>query len=132
MNRYMTVYDRSFPSSEEMFSHQSVSKKADSELYIDLLQSIKIDMCVFSSVPAEIMKVSIWSFFGFWSLLILCSLFIITNANINQNEEDDVNPLDVINYDPVTKRMRKPAMVTLKLFEKIWKLINVLQGLQNI
>ncbi|XP_050950841.1 chloride channel CLIC-like protein 1 [Labeo rohita] len=56
------------------------------------------------------MKVSIWSSFGFWSLLILCSLCIITNANINQNEEDDVNPLDVINYDPVTKRMRKPAM----------------------
>ncbi|XP_026091770.1 chloride channel CLIC-like protein 1 [Carassius auratus] len=58
------------------------------------------------------MKVSICSSFGFWSLLIYCSLFVIAKENIHQDHEDDewIDPNDMINYDPTTKRMRKPAM----------------------
>uniref|UniRef100_A0A8C1QXF3 Chloride channel CLIC-like protein 1 n=1 Tax=Cyprinus carpio TaxID=7962 RepID=A0A8C1QXF3_CYPCA len=59
------------------------------------------------------MKVSICSSFGFWSLLIYCSLFVIANANIHQDEDDAwTDPNDLINYDSTSKRMRKPAMET--------------------
>ncbi len=56
---------------------------------------------------------SICSSFGFWSLFVFCSLFIIANANINEDEEDDawIDPHDLIDYDPTTKRMIYPAMV---------------------
>ncbi len=55
---------------------------------------------------------SICSSFGFWSLFIFCSLFVIANANIHQDEDDAwIDPHDLINYDPTTKRMRNPAMV---------------------
>uniref|UniRef100_A0A673KM64 Chloride channel CLIC-like protein 1 n=1 Tax=Sinocyclocheilus rhinocerous TaxID=307959 RepID=A0A673KM64_9TELE len=63
------------------------------------------------------MKVSICSSFGFWSLLIFCSLFVIANANIHQDDEDDawIDPYDLINYDSTTKCLRKPAMTTTSI-----------------
>ncbi|XP_016100406.1 chloride channel CLIC-like protein 1 [Sinocyclocheilus grahami] len=59
----------------------------------------------------EIMKVPSCSSFGFWSLLVFCSLFVFANANIHQEDEDDawIDPYDMLNYDPTTKRMRKPT-----------------------
>uniref|UniRef100_A0A672QDL1 Chloride channel CLIC-like protein 1 n=1 Tax=Sinocyclocheilus grahami TaxID=75366 RepID=A0A672QDL1_SINGR len=47
-------------------------------------------------------------------LQIFCSLFVIANANTHQEDEDDawIDPYDLLNYDPMTKRMRKPAMET--------------------
>ncbi len=61
---------------------------------------------------------SICSSFGFWSLFIFCSLFVIANANIHQDEDEGegedaarIDPHDLINYDPTTKCMRNPAMV---------------------
>ncbi|XP_016298371.1 chloride channel CLIC-like protein 1 isoform X2 [Sinocyclocheilus anshuiensis] len=58
----------------------------------------------------EIMKVPSCSSFGFWSLLVFCSLFVIANANIHQDEDDAwIDPYDMLNYDPTTKRMRKPT-----------------------
>ncbi|XP_016298370.1 chloride channel CLIC-like protein 1 isoform X1 [Sinocyclocheilus anshuiensis] len=61
-------------------------------------------------VQMEIMKVPSCSSFGFWSLLVFCSLFVIANANIHQDEDDAwIDPYDMLNYDPTTKRMRKPT-----------------------
>uniref|UniRef100_A0A8C2FY26 Chloride channel CLIC-like protein 1 n=1 Tax=Cyprinus carpio TaxID=7962 RepID=A0A8C2FY26_CYPCA len=61
------------------------------------------------------MKVSICSSFGFWSLLIYCSLFVIANANIHQDEDDAwTDPNDLINYDSTSKRMRKPDIFSIK------------------
>ncbi|KAK7126982.1 hypothetical protein R3I94_018230 [Phoxinus phoxinus] len=54
------------------------------------------------------------SSFIFWSFFICCnvSLFISANANIHQEYDDDdawIDPYDMLNYDPTTKRMRKPT-----------------------
>ncbi|XP_052395404.1 chloride channel CLIC-like protein 1 isoform X1 [Carassius gibelio] len=56
------------------------------------------------------MKMPSCSSFGFWSLLVFCILFVIANANLNQDEDDAwIDPYDMLNYDPTTKRMRKPT-----------------------
>ncbi|XP_059399438.1 chloride channel CLIC-like protein 1 isoform X2 [Carassius carassius] len=56
------------------------------------------------------MKVPSCSSFDFWSLLVFCILFVIANANLNQDEDDAwIDPYDMLNYDPTTKRMRKPT-----------------------
>ncbi|XP_073699896.1 chloride channel CLIC-like protein 1 isoform X2 [Garra rufa] len=57
------------------------------------------------------MKMPNCSSCGFWSLFIFCSLFVIVNANTNVHEDDDawIDPYDMLNYDPTTKRMRKPT-----------------------
>ncbi|XP_058616050.1 chloride channel CLIC-like protein 1 [Onychostoma macrolepis] len=55
------------------------------------------------------MKVPSWSSFGFWSLCIFCSLFVIANANIHEDDDAWIDPYDMLNYDPTTKRMRKPT-----------------------
>uniref|UniRef100_A0A673LGM1 Chloride channel CLIC-like protein 1 n=1 Tax=Sinocyclocheilus rhinocerous TaxID=307959 RepID=A0A673LGM1_9TELE len=60
------------------------------------------------------MKEPSWSSFGFWSLFIFCSLFVIANANIHEDDDAWIDPYDMLNYDPTTKRMRKPSEVTLK------------------
>lgn len=95
-----------------MFSHQCVTKKSDSELYTAQSIACFTSKSVFSSVPVEIMKVSICSLFGVWSLLIFCSVFVIANENIHQDAEDDawIDPLDFLN-DPTAKRMRNPLKV---------------------
>ncbi|XP_073699781.1 chloride channel CLIC-like protein 1 [Garra rufa] len=82
---------------------------------------------------AEIMNVSICSSFGFWSLLVLCSVFVIANANINQNDEEDVrsDPFDIINYDPVTKRMRKSAKVVSQQCPDVFECASNLESLQK-
>uniref|UniRef100_A0A671N5G7 Chloride channel CLIC-like protein 1 n=1 Tax=Sinocyclocheilus anshuiensis TaxID=1608454 RepID=A0A671N5G7_9TELE len=62
------------------------------------------------------MKVPSCSSFGFWSLLVFCSLFVIANANIHQDEDDAwIDPYDMLNYDPTTKRMRKPTETTTSI-----------------
>uniref|UniRef100_A0A8C2HRJ6 Chloride channel CLIC-like protein 1 n=1 Tax=Cyprinus carpio TaxID=7962 RepID=A0A8C2HRJ6_CYPCA len=53
------------------------------------------------------MKVSICSSFGFWSLLIYCSLFVIANANIHQDEDHawtDPNDFDSTTKPPMQKK----------------------------
>ncbi|XP_042567860.1 chloride channel CLIC-like protein 1 isoform X1 [Cyprinus carpio] len=79
----------------------------------------------------KIMKVSICSSFGFWSLLIYCSLFVIANANIHQDEDDAwTDPNDLINYDSTSKRMRKPAM-TVQQCPDAFEWIKKLESLQK-
>ncbi len=63
------------------------------------------------SVPVEIMKVPSCSSFGFWSVFISC-LFVIANANIHEDDDAWIDPYDMLNYDPTTKRMRKPTEVS--------------------
>lgn len=58
------------------------------------------------------MKVPSFSSFGF-CLLIVCNLleevlFVSANANIHQEDDAWIDPYDMLNYDPTTKRMRKP------------------------
>ncbi len=103
-------YGSSLLSCKEMFSHQCVTKKSDSEHYIAQSIACFTSKSVFSSVLVKIMKVSICSSFGVWSLLIFCSVFGI--ENIHQDEEDDawIDPHDFFN-DPTTKRMKNPATV---------------------
>ncbi|XP_056614685.1 chloride channel CLIC-like protein 1 isoform X2 [Triplophysa dalaica] len=49
---------------------------------------------------------SIW----LWTLFVICGLFVISHANINNDDDDEwIDPYDMLNYDPTTKRMRKPA-----------------------
>lgn len=63
------------------------------------------------SVPVGIMKLPSCSSFRLWSFFIFCSLFVNVSANANIHQEDDdawIDPYDMINYDPTTKRMRKP------------------------
>ncbi|XP_051764398.1 chloride channel CLIC-like protein 1 isoform X2 [Ctenopharyngodon idella] len=55
------------------------------------------------------MKVPRGSSFGFCSFLIFCSLFDIANTNIHQEDDAWIDPYDMLNYDPTTKRMRKPT-----------------------
>ncbi|XP_050950840.1 chloride channel CLIC-like protein 1 isoform X6 [Labeo rohita] len=56
----------------------------------------------------EIMKVPSCLSFGCWSLFIFCSLFVIANANNHEDDDDAwIDPYDMLNYDPTTKRMRK-------------------------
>ncbi|KAL1251205.1 hypothetical protein QQF64_019001 [Cirrhinus molitorella] len=56
------------------------------------------------------MKVSSCSLLGFWSLLIFSSLFVFANTKIHRDEDDAwIDPYDMLNYDPTTKRMRKPT-----------------------
>ncbi len=53
------------------------------------------------------------SAFGFWGLFIFCSLFVIANANIHEDDDDAwIDPYDMLNYDSTTKRMRKPTEVS--------------------
>ncbi len=52
------------------------------------------------------------SAFGFWGLFIFCSLFVIANANIHEDDDAWIDPYDMLNYDSTTKRMRKPTEVS--------------------
>ncbi|XP_016310912.1 chloride channel CLIC-like protein 1 isoform X1 [Sinocyclocheilus anshuiensis] len=58
---------------------------------------------------SEIMKEPSCSSFGCWSLFVFCSLFVIANANIHEDDDAWIDPYDMLNYDPTTKRMRKPT-----------------------
>ncbi|XP_073699779.1 chloride channel CLIC-like protein 1 [Garra rufa] len=70
----------------------------------DLPKEIKLLAAV------EIMMAPNCSLHGFWSLHIFCSLFLIAHAKIHQDEDDVwIDPFDMLNYDPTTKRMRKPS-----------------------
>ncbi|XP_016310919.1 chloride channel CLIC-like protein 1 isoform X2 [Sinocyclocheilus anshuiensis] len=55
------------------------------------------------------MKEPSCSSFGCWSLFVFCSLFVIANANIHEDDDAWIDPYDMLNYDPTTKRMRKPT-----------------------
>ncbi|XP_077082801.1 chloride channel CLIC-like protein 1 isoform X5 [Siphateles boraxobius] len=58
------------------------------------------------------MKLPTCSSFRFWSLFIFCNVSLFVSANLNIHQEDDdawIDPYDMINYDPTTKRMRKPT-----------------------
>uniref|UniRef100_A0A9J8A8I7 Chloride channel CLIC-like protein 1 n=1 Tax=Cyprinus carpio carpio TaxID=630221 RepID=A0A9J8A8I7_CYPCA len=72
---------------------------------------VEVNDSSLSVLPAlETMKVPSCSSVGFWSLLVCFSLFVIANANIHQDEDDAwIDPYDMLNYDPTTKRMRKPT-----------------------
>ncbi|XP_043078308.1 chloride channel CLIC-like protein 1 [Puntigrus tetrazona] len=66
-----------------------------------------------SSLPTlEIMKAPRRPSFGFCCLFVCCSLFVIANANVHAEDEDEedewIDPYDMLNYDPLTQRMRKP------------------------
>ncbi|XP_058616057.1 chloride channel CLIC-like protein 1 [Onychostoma macrolepis] len=74
------------------------------------------------------MKVPVCSSFAFWSLF--CSLFVIATANIDEEEDAWIDPHDLINYDPTTKRMRNPAM-TMKQCPDALEWINKLESLQK-
>ncbi|XP_039524623.1 chloride channel CLIC-like protein 1 isoform X3 [Pimephales promelas] len=59
------------------------------------------------------MKLPSCSSFRFWGFFIFCSLLVNVseNAKIRHPGDDDawIDPYDMINYDPTTKRMRKPT-----------------------
>lgn len=40
-------------------------------------------------------------------LFVLCGLNVIAYANINKDDDEWIDPYDMLNYDPTTKRMRK-------------------------
>ncbi|XP_057182450.1 chloride channel CLIC-like protein 1 [Triplophysa rosa] len=48
---------------------------------------------------------SIWR----WTLFVICGLFVIAHANINNDDDEWIDPYDMLNYDPTAKRMRKPT-----------------------
>ncbi|XP_051980407.1 chloride channel CLIC-like protein 1 isoform X3 [Xyrauchen texanus] len=55
------------------------------------------------------MKVSSCSSFTFWSFVFFGGLFVIAYANIKNDDHDEwIDPYDMLNYDPTTKRMRNP------------------------
>ncbi|XP_051551099.1 chloride channel CLIC-like protein 1 [Myxocyprinus asiaticus] len=55
------------------------------------------------------MNVSSCSSFTFRSFLVFCGLFVIAYANIINDDDEWIDPFDMLNYDPTTKRMRKPT-----------------------
>lgn len=59
------------------------------------------------------MKVPSSSLSVFWSLFVFCGLFVIAYANVNGDDDDWIDPYDMLNYDPTAKRMRKPTEVKL-------------------
>ncbi|TRY96943.1 hypothetical protein DNTS_014288 [Danionella cerebrum] len=58
----------------------------------------------------EVMELSKSS--SLWSVLLFCILFVLIKANMDQNDHEDnewIDPNDMINYDPTSKRMRNPS-----------------------
>lgn len=57
------------------------------------------------------MKLPGYSSIGFWTLFVICGLFAFAYANINNDDDEWIDPFDLLNYDHTTKRMRKPPEV---------------------
>nr|XP_055072806.1 chloride channel CLIC-like protein 1 isoform X1 [Misgurnus anguillicaudatus] len=55
------------------------------------------------------MKVPNSSSTVFCSLFVFSGLFVIAYANVNGDDDEWIDPYDMLNYDPTAKRMRKPT-----------------------
>ncbi|KAI2650318.1 Chloride channel CLIC-like protein 1 [Labeo rohita] len=94
-----------------IIANANINQNEEDDVWSDPFDVINYDPL---SVPVEIMKVPSCPLLGFWIYIIylhiFSSLFVIANAKFHQDEDDAwIDPFDMLNYDPTTKRMRKPT-----------------------